>query len=296
MLTMKKLGILSVEGETAAADATATGTGGGATTPTVKTYTQEEVDRIAADARRKGRETGEKKAKDGLEQIVAKTKEEIMAELKAKNLLKEEAKAEPEKKEEKAPAPAPASEETNVLKQRIEELERQRKADEEARKKIEKDMADQKVAEKAAKDEARKLAVQSDVVQSLIDNAKIPDTIARGAAKILMNDGKVKWDGKNIFFVTEDLDEDSQPKELPLKDGILAWAKTKEAEAYKPPVVPGAGVREQGQGQGTGPFRNFTKPEDILNASDLTQAQKFTLAEQASLEIAAKRKAQGLRT
>lgn len=244
-----------------------------------KRFTQEDIDRAAADARRKGREAAEKSAAKTTEKLLEEANKRFLDELDKRfgNGTKTEGTSGTQsggsgatgttatgtnetKTDPKASIPA-AGETTTKSDPRTEELERQIKAERAAREKLQAEIALKAKTEAEAKVEAEKAKRRDEVLGKVEDHlktdGKIPATLAKGLAKVMVADGKIRWDDKRIYFVTDEIDpDDDKQVELPVKDGIAAWGKSAEADQYRPAALPGSGAG----GAGAGPFSGGSAP------------------------------------
>ncbi len=259
----------------------------GSDTADERKFTQADLDRLTALARRQGREIGAKTAKAEVETIVARVRDELVAQFKAQQIPG----AAPQ-----APAPAPVAKpaaaatgtETEVenkttdpalleIQAKLQQQEEQLKAERNARIKLEKDREAEKERARVAEQAARKEQVINEVVSELVQRGGLSNVIARGCAKNLIIDGKIEFDENSIRFVTSERDEeDGGAIKLPLRDGIERWSKSADADEYRPSVRPGSG-----ESRGHAPFAN-SRPVD---PSSRTESERWAIAEAETVAI-----------
>ncbi len=291
------------------AETDTSGSGGGSgsdpgtTTDSPKLFTQADMDRQVAEARRKGAEAAT--ARTAANQ--AKFKEELLSDFEKRFSLTPQAvtkATDPVKPaaQTQIPDPAPivvkppaqtqtpAGDHDQDSKAQLAEVravaERTRldlEKERGARLKLEAGLLEEKKSTEAAKAESRKNSAMEDLVGTLVSEGKLPDKVARGVAKVMMADDRIlivvdAKGGAKSYWKTGEVDDEGNAKTLPLKDGITAWAKTDEADQYRPAIVPGAGTR----GSNANPFgvrrdidpKNMSEVERWQNAEDRDSAQR----------------------
>lgn len=274
-------------------------TAGGAAKPAEeKVFTQADVDRVAAESRRKGAEAERKKN--------AQAREELLAEFDTRTarIVTEaigkakppETKVEPpvaaKPPETKTETPAAAKPpETKVdhndpsiaeMRARQTKLEQELAEERKQRQKLQEGLTDEKKMMEQAKAEARKGQISEELINHLITTGKLTDRLARGAAKVMLAEDRISvvLNEKNgthkAYWKLGELDDDGNEKTLPLKDGIALWAKSEEADQYRPPIVPGAGSSRSNA-------HPFGKPEQT-DMSKMTEAERWSFAERQDKE------------
>jgi hypothetical protein len=297
-------GDCGAEAESAATDAA--GAGGGSTADgaakdataaaeKARTFSQEDVDRMTAEARRQGKESAKKAADAQIEKIATKTRDSLLEEFRKQGILKDGAAATGDKGAGSATHGAEAGADKSkgtaqnaaqgatagdadkgkgAVDPAILALQEEVKAERAARVRLEKDREREISERKAAQDKARREQVITEVAEQL-KAVGVADGMSRGLAKTLIADEKILFDDKRILFVTDERDEDDERIKLPLKDGVVAWGKTSAADEYRPPVRSGAGTGDRrlnptGQPQPVDP-RNQTELERWKAAESQTK-------------------------
>lgn len=208
--------ITSIEIETPPAEAAGGPTPAPAaeTTPAApRTYSEDDMKRVAAKARR----DGEARTLAKLPGLIASEFEKIKATLI------------PAKTETPAPAktettPSPSDD----LQKQLASLQRQMKARDEA--------------EAKAKIEAQRTATESATASEVAKTLGVPAAVANLIARDLTGKGVVSIDGQY-----KAKDEYGEETTLSLAEGIALWAKTPDAAAFRPATPTGPGAPNGGR-------------------------------------------------
>lgn len=187
------------------------------TTPAApRTYSEDDMKRVAAKARR-----------DGEARTLAKLPGLIEASIEKALKAKGEAAAPPAAAPTTTPA-APAPGPSDDLAKQLASLQRQMKARDEA--------------EAKAKIEAQRTATESATASEVAKTLGVPPAVANLIARDLTGRSVVSIDGQ---FKTKD--EYGEDVVLSLAEGIALWAKTPDAAAYRPATPTGPGAPNGGR-------------------------------------------------
>lgn len=188
------------------------------TPPAPRTYTEDDLKRAAARARRDGEARTLAKLPGLIEASIEKA-------LKAKGEAAAPPAAAPPAKTE---APAAPANQADDLARQLASLQRQMKARDEA--------------EAKAKIEAQRTATESATASEVAKTLGVPAAVANLIARDLTAKGVVSIDGQ--FKAKDEYGEETT---LSLAEGIALWAKTPDATAYRPATPTGPGAPNGGR-------------------------------------------------